>query len=261
MEAALIYQAELERCGYSHKLKFNPSKDGEKKKGRCRKKRVTWFNPPFSLDVDTNVGREFLKLVDLHFPPGHVLHSVLNRSTVKVSYRCLPNMGAQIAKQNGKILKQSQGGVNREPPKCNCQKSRKKDCPIPGKCNQEGVVYQATVSNNRGDTEHYIGLAKQFKSRYRKHRDSMTKRDPQNSTTLSSYVWEEKDAGTDPKVSWKILESNVPLYNPVNRKCRLCLREKFNIAFNKNQATLNSRNEIFGHCRHIQEKLIEQPPD
>lgn len=61
------------------------------------------------MDVATNVWREFLKLIDLHFPPGHILHSVLIRSTVKVSYRCLPNMGAKVAKHNSKLLKSSQG--------------------------------------------------------------------------------------------------------------------------------------------------------
>ena len=44
--------------------------------GRRRKgcKRITWFNPPYSLDVATNVAREFLLLIDTHFPPGHPLH-------------------------------------------------------------------------------------------------------------------------------------------------------------------------------------------
>ena len=57
------------------------------------KKTVTWFNPPFNINIATNVGREFLKLIDEHFPPGHPLHQVINRQTVKVGYRCLPNMG------------------------------------------------------------------------------------------------------------------------------------------------------------------------
>ena len=146
------------------------------------------------MDVETNVGEEFLKLVDLHFPRGHILHSVINRSTVKMSYRCLPNMGAQIAKHNSKLLK-SEGGSDKPTPKCNCQKSRKDDCPIPGACVQEGVVYQATVTNNRGDKEKYIGLAKNFKQRYSKHKASMQKKTGENSTTLSSHFWNEKEGG------------------------------------------------------------------
>ena len=258
-EAAPPYQTELDRCGYSHKLKYNPRK--EKSKNNTRKKPVTWFNPPYSMDVATNVGREFLKLIDLHFPPGHILHPVINRSTVKVSYRALPNIGAQISKHNQKVLRQSQGGAAKPPPSCNCQKRFRKDCPIPGACNQDGVVYQATVTNNKGEGENYVGLAKNFKKRYRKHKDSLEKVNPNNSTTLSTYVWKEREEGREPLVSWKILEKNVPLYNPVTRGCKLCLREKFNIAFNPHLATLNSRNEIFGHCRHIEEMLVGQPPD
>ena len=74
------------------------------------KKTVTYFNPPWSKDVATNVGQEFLRLIYFHFPPGHILHSVLTISTVKVSYRCLPNMGSMVAKHNSTLVKKSEGG-------------------------------------------------------------------------------------------------------------------------------------------------------
>ena len=59
------------------------------------------------MHVATNVAREFLQLIDKHFPPSHPLHSICNRSTIKVSYRCLPNMGSVIARHNSKVLKNS----------------------------------------------------------------------------------------------------------------------------------------------------------
>ena len=51
-------------------------------------------------------------------------------------------------------------------------------CPIPRACNTEGVVYQATVKNNIGKKENYIGLAQNFKERYRyrKHKTNLTKK-------------------------------------------------------------------------------------
>ena len=111
-QAVPPYQAELNRCGYKHKLKYNPKQARGPKKKRKRSKPVTWFNPPFSLNVATNVGQEFLKLIDKHFPPGHILHSVINRQTVKIGYRCMPSIGAQIAKHNAKILsKEKEGGT------------------------------------------------------------------------------------------------------------------------------------------------------
>ena len=215
-ETVPIYQAELDRCGYTHQLKFNPRKEGIPKKSR--KRNISWFNPPYSIDVATNVGREFLKLLDFHFPPGHVLHPVLNRSTVKVSYRCLPNMGAQVAKHNGKLLRKSTDGSARPAPKCNCQKSKKKDCPIPGSCNQDGVVYQATVTSTGGNEECYIGLAKNFKNRFGKHKASMKKKSPENSTTLSSHYWREFEAGRSSNVVYKIMEANLPTFNTVAKK-------------------------------------------
>ena len=213
------------------------------------------------MNVATNVGQEFLKLIDRHFPPGHILHSVINRSTVKISYRCLPNMGAQVAKHNAKILNGEKDGGAKKPPSCNCQRSKLKDCPLPGACNSDGVVYQATVRNNQGGEETYVGLAKNFKKRYGKHKSTLTVYKPDGNTTLSTHFWQEKEAGRDPKVKWKILEKNIPTYNPVTKICRLCIREKFNIVMNPHLATLNSRQEIFAHCRHKEPKLIGKPPD
>ena len=55
--------------GYTHKLEFKPYLGAPKQKRKNeRKKDVTWFNPPFSLNVTTNVGEEFMKLVKQHFP-------------------------------------------------------------------------------------------------------------------------------------------------------------------------------------------------
>jgi hypothetical protein len=96
LEAIPPYQAELEDCGYSEKLVWMEETDmQQKKKKRSRSKRVIWFNPPYSMNVETNVGKEFLNLLDKHFPKNKPLHKIMNRNTVKVSYRCLPNMGRQ----------------------------------------------------------------------------------------------------------------------------------------------------------------------
>ena len=255
-KAAPVYQAELDRCGYSHKLECNP-KTGPPKVKSNRKRPVTWFNPPFSLNVATNVGQEFLKLLDTHFPPEHPLRSEVNRTTVKVSYRALPNLKSKIARHNAKILKNAEK-MKKTKPTCNCRD--KQECPIPGECNQSGVIYQATVKNTIGQEKNYIGLASNFKSRFYKHKASMEDQTPENSTTLSTYFWKELEAGRAPSVKWKIIESNIPTYNPVTNKCQLCIREKYHIAFNPSSATLNSRQEFFAHCRHQRSKLL-RPPD
>ena len=85
------YQDALRKSGYDHVLEYQ-TPEALKPKKRCRKKEVTWFNPPFSNHVRTNVGKEFLKLVDTAFPPSNPLHKLFNRHTLKLSYRCMPNM-------------------------------------------------------------------------------------------------------------------------------------------------------------------------
>jgi hypothetical protein len=106
-----------------------------------------------------------------------------------------------------------------------------------------------------------VGLAKNFKKRWPKHKKSLLDEFAPGGTALSKHFWKESNAGRVPIVSWKYLERNIPVFNPITNKCRLCLREKFNIILKPELATLNSRQEIFGHCRHILPELISGAPD
>ena len=111
--AAPLFQNALKKAGYSHKLEFAEIIIEPKRK---RTKKEIWFNPPYNMNVKTNVGRKFLRMVDKHFPRGSVLHPLFNRSKLKVGYRCMPNMRQKINNHNAKILNQ-----NQEIQKCNCR--------------------------------------------------------------------------------------------------------------------------------------------
>ena len=261
LEAIPPYQAELDRCGYNHKLAWMEEEENQQKKRKCRSRRVTWFNPPHSVNVRTNVGKEFLALLDKHFPKGHFLHTTLNRNTVKVSYRCLPNMGRRLAKHNSKIIRKEISPTIKPKSTCNCQVSKKQDCPVPGACNTNGVIYEAIVKTDDGEVESYVGLAKNFKKRYSKHKATLAGRNADGQTTMSKYTWRKRDEGLNPSVSWKYLETNIPNFNPITGICQLCTREKFQIALNPHVATLNSKTEIFSSCRHRPQYLIGEPPD
>ena len=204
-------------------------------------------------------------LVDKHFPKGHPLSKILNRNTIKISYRCLPNMGRKLANHNSKILRTSTNPTPRPAATCNCQRSRKPECPVPGGCNQDGAVYQTTISTNDGRVENYVGLARNFKKRFRKHRTTLKDRHAEGQTTMSNYVHLQRDQGKDPVVAWRFMEKNVPDFNPISGVCRLCTREKFQIVLNPSAATLNHRTEMFAHCRHKDFYLIgnlsSDPPD
>ena len=72
-------------------------------------------------------------------------------------------------------------------------------------------------------------------------------------TTLSKYVWKLKEERKVFSLKWKIID-RAPPYNPMTRKCNLCIKEKFYIIYRPNMATLNKRNELFNSCWQRHEK-------
>lgn len=184
-EAITQYQDALDRSGYEHQLKYDPPSGTIN--GNCKRSRkITWFNPPFSQNVSTNVGAKFLELIDSCFPPSHPLSKIINRNKVKVSYRCMPNMGQIIARHNSKVAIQGQG--QQPPPGCNCKRGPA-TCPVNGVCLTEGVVYQATVT--RGDNkkeETYTGLtSRSFKDRLYEHHSDFNNQN-RDATCLSKHM-------------------------------------------------------------------------
>ena len=104
----------------------------------------------------------------------------------------------------------------------------------------------------------YVGLTKNdFKERLGIHKQSFKKREL-NKTTLSSHIWNLKDQGLSPIVSYSLLEKAKP-FTPVTGRCQLCLTEKFYIMYRPDLAQLNKREEIFNHCRHKEPVLLVKP--
>ena len=247
-EAATPYQKALNDSGYDHVLKFNPPQPKAK---RNRSRKVRYFNPPYSSSVKTNVGAKFLGIIDKCFPKGHVLNKIFNRNTVKISYKCMPNMKCVISKHNAKILKVNQ--KNNNPPPCRHRGGNV--CPLDGKCKTESLVYKATVICDNS-IETYTGLSEpSFRVRYANHQSDFRHPENRGKTTLAGHVWNLKDQNKDPTVNFEILKK-ARSFNPVNRKCMLCLYEKYFILFNPDGATLNSRSEFFSSCRHKVNKLL-----
>ena len=130
---------------------------------------IIWFNPPFNKNIKTNIARNFLNLVDTHFPAGHKLHKIFNRNTVKVSYSCMNNVKNIISKHNTRIIRKSQPQVTNTT-SCNCR--NKETCPLQNKCMSNDIVYKAATSTcSTNDTKHYIGMTSNtFKERIRNHK-------------------------------------------------------------------------------------------
>ena len=247
--ASQPYQEALIKSGYSHQLKYEPPEDHSRKKRR-RKRKVTWFNPPFSMHVKTKVGKEFLKLVDTAFPPSNPLHKLFNRHTLKLSYRCMPNMASAISRHNKGIL---QKNLVMDPPPCKCDTP----CPVGGKCRMKDVVYEARVEEKISKKwETYTGLTyRPFKDRLKEHKDDMADPLRRSNSKLAGHIWDLKDRGIEFNVSWRFL-AKAPPFNPVTRKCLLCLEEKHFIMYGRGTSTLNKRSEIFNTCRHRHKDLL-----
>ncbi|CAH3034629.1 unnamed protein product [Porites lobata] len=60
------YQKALDESGYHYTLHYEPTTTA-KRRNRQRNS-ILWYNPPFSKNVNTNIGHRFLTLVDKHFP-------------------------------------------------------------------------------------------------------------------------------------------------------------------------------------------------
>ena len=101
----ITISSHLKHSNYNVSLEYStnsPSSPPSTK--RRRQRNIIWFNPPFSKSVKTNIARNFLQLLDKHFPPTSRLHKIFNRNTVKVSYSCMPNVKSVISRHNNHIL-------------------------------------------------------------------------------------------------------------------------------------------------------------
>ena len=99
-KAAPIYNEALKNSGFNETLKFLPAIPTRRHRGR----NIIWFNPPFSSNVKTNVGKLFLNLSQKHFPGHHKYYKLFNKSNVKIGYSCMPNMKCIIQNHNTNLL-------------------------------------------------------------------------------------------------------------------------------------------------------------
>ena len=239
-----LYEDALRRSGFDSTLTYDKGGPTQRRK---RRRKITWFNPPFCQSIDTNISKKFLLLVDKHFTPDHQLRKIFNRNTLKVSPRCMPNIDSAIKSHNNRLLKSS----NEDKRTCNCRKND--TCPVEGHCLEEGIIYEATVKSNTEEKK-YVGLTEgTFKRRLYGHRQSFKNSSLRNATELSKYIWNVKEREEEYELTWSIID-RAPPYKGTPSKCKLCLLEKFHILTRDD--LLNRRSELVSKCRHRRAYLI-----
>ena len=112
---------------------------------RNRNRYVIYFNPPYSQNVRTKIGKLFIKLVRKQLPKNKKYYNIFNINFLKLSYCCTTNVGNIIKQHNSKVLSKTKDSNNR---KCNCRS--KPNCPLNSECLTQYLVYKATstTSNN-----------------------------------------------------------------------------------------------------------------
>ena len=245
------YEDALKKSGFNTCLTF--SKSPPKKKHRSRK--IIWFNPPYNLQVQTNIGRKFMNLISKHFPTHHKLRKIFNKNTIKLSYSCTKNMASLISSHNKKILNRQHNEEGNQR-MCNCRSTN--PCPLNGECLQSAVVYKADVTATN-TLKSYIGCtALSFKQRFTDHKSSFRNKNQRNKTTLAKYVWDLKEKGITPVIKWSILKKGFP-YSCGSRRCDLCLEEKLQILQADNpDSLLNKRSEIVSKCPHARKYKLKK---
>ena len=247
-EAKEEYERALVNSGHKQKLTYTVcSEENDKKtKPKNRKRNIIWYNPPYNISLKTDFGYQFLKLIKKHFPANHMLHPVINRNNVKLSYSTTKNMKRIIQGHNNKILSKTEDSTKT----CSCIKSKKDKCPLNNKCLSKTVVYKATVQQSN---KFYIGITENtFKDRYTQHKSSFKNEKNKNATSLSQHIWEIgqniTDSNPEPGITWEILKKSYPR-KPGASECQLCLEEKLQILkASKNKNSLNKRTELPMRC-------------
>ena len=237
------YQSALKSANHKFNLAYQNQNKTTKKQ---RKRKIIYFNPPFSLTVATKIGKEFLNLVKKHFDENHPYHKIFNRNTLKISYSCMENFKTKILKHNNKILNNLNPKIQEKT--CNCKKEK---CPLDNNCLARNIIYKATITTDN-TTKFYVGsTSTSFKNRYNNHKASFNNKTKKHNTELSNYIWKLKETDTNYNLRWEIL-CRTKTKPKDNKTCHLCSLEKYEIEKIKKESSLNKRKERQQPCLHNQ---------
>ena len=199
------------------------------------------------MNVETNIGKKFLKLIDKHFAKTNKFHKIFYRNNVKVSYSCLPNFANIIKSHNHRIFSEEK---TQDQPKCNCR--QKDTCPLEGHCLDQELIYRCIFKENTtSDEVTYNGLTENtFKDRFYKHCNSFKNESKTNSTELSGKLfWEMKRKGIKKSIIHRSVIDHDKPYKNGSKRCNLFLTEKYHILTSP-VTLINKRSKLVSKCHH-----------
>ena len=253
-KSAPFYNSILQDCGFNENIKYCPEESVSSRRRKNRSRNIIWYNPPFSRNVKTNVGKHFFKLLKKHFGKNHKYHKIFNKNNIKVSYSCMDNM-KKIINSHNKYVASKKDQVNQN--LCNCRNPD--NCPLDNKCLTSKIVYSAEIiTDDQQLSKFYLGICEtEFKTRFNNHKKSFRHRENEKDTELSKYIWELKDKHTEYQIRWSIARKSSG-YNPVTKSCNLCLLEKLLLCnFSDKSRLINKRLDLVSKCRHENKYMLK----
>ena len=242
-----IYNDALHESNFKETLQFviPAPKNNDENQKRKRKRNIIWFNPPYSKNVKTNIGKTFLQLLSKHFPKDHQMHKIFNKNTVKVSYSCMNNISSILSTHNKNILNPKQRSFG-----YNCR--NKDNCPLDGECLTPNIIYRADITTDNDHKYYYVTSEATFKHRHSNHTRDFKHVKYQHSTELAKYIWQLKNNNFNYSIEW----SKVHGYAN-SLLCKLCLIEKYWIIKHFDDLNLlNKKSELISKCRHRNKILL-----
>ena len=177
-KSAPFYDSILQDCGFNENIKYCPEESVSSRRRKNHSRNI-WYNPPFSKNVKTNVGKHFFKLLKRHFGKNHKYHKIFNKNNIKVSYSCMDNM-TKIINSHSKYVASKKDQANQN--LCNCPNPD--NCPLDNKCLTSKIVYFAEkITDSQQPLKFYLEICgAEFKARFNNHKKSFCHRENEKDT-------------------------------------------------------------------------------
>ena len=194
-----MYKEAITKSGFNDDIIYTPLiESNNSKRQNTRKRKMIRFNAPYSMNVETNIGKIFLKLVKKHFPRNRSFHKIFNKNNINISHSCVRNISSIIASHKKFNLRPKAKGY------C-CNSRNKESCSLQNQCLTPKVIYEATVVKNSDDEKCvYFGASDTaFKKRYRNHTRDFNQDRYTKCTELSKYICQLNRNKKVPSFEWK----------------------------------------------------------
>ena len=133
------YSDALKKSEFQEKLSYASEQiNNDKNDNKQRKRKIIWYNPRYSANIKTNIGKTFVYLIKKHFPNTNKLHKIFNKNTVKISYSCMSNILSIISRHSKNLLNPAVTQYG-----CNCP--IREDCPLQNQFLTPNIIYRADV--------------------------------------------------------------------------------------------------------------------